>query len=77
MSKWISVKEYLPLPEKVEWSGREVLVRRYDGIQEVKHILMCEYWISGSDEHGFKPCWYPNGTPIENTTHWRELPEFP
>jgi hypothetical protein len=63
MSEWISVDDRLPE------EGRDVLVYAKGGWMAVRHYRAPQ----GNSFSG----WYPNGLPIENTTHWMPLPEPP
>ena len=60
--KWISVEDYLPEPHI------EVLVTNGNNIE-------MKYLIPDDGIHCWG--WYPGGWSIENTTHWRLLPEMP
>jgi hypothetical protein len=60
-NKWISVKDRLPKIAKM------VLVCSGDDADSIGVY----YRARGTG------CWYPDGWPIENTTHWMPLPEPP
>ena len=62
MNEWISVTDRLPTPDKF------VLVLARTGGMDVRYFNPGPDGVIG---------WYPDGLPLENSTHWMELPEPP
>jgi len=61
--EWIKVSNRLPKRNK------NVLVLCKNGEVEIKHLP--------TKRKDYCWGWYPDGLPIENTTHWMEIPKLP
>lgn len=69
-SKWVPIAERLPK------MGRNVLVAQQGSPNSefVGWLTTREFVVVGSGARGEHLYWYPGGCPIENTTHWMEIP---
>jgi len=67
--KWIDVNEKLPQ------RGKEVLVYGYDKTMSIRYRPYKSKCGDHVGDDGMS--WFPDGWPVNNTTHWMKLPKPP